>query len=103
MRVDGRGVRNQKEKKYDYLLLALSSNTIHGPARAHKKVDIQQTEGTQGNKREGCERKNVGDVGYCESYLGVIYPSMRPASSINATTQMESRDLHRNRHQKKEK
>ena len=43
------------------LLLALSSNTIHEPAYAHKKISIQQTEGTQMNKRECCE----GEGGRC--------------------------------------
>jgi len=50
------------------------------------------------NRRECCE--NVGDVGYCESYLGVKYPSVRPLSSINVMEQMESWYLQRSRHQK---
>lgn len=48
-----------KEKgKSAIQLLALSSNTIHGPAHAHKKANIQQKKGTGGNVvKEG----NVGD------------------------------------------
>ena len=43
-------------------------------------------------------KEKVEDVGYCESYLGVKYPSMRPLSSINPTAQMESWYLQRSKH-----
>ena len=50
-----------KVKKSAIQLLALSSNTIHWPAHAHKKVNIQRTEGARMNKRECCERE--GETG----------------------------------------
>jgi hypothetical protein len=44
--------------------------------------------------------EGVEDVGYCESYLEVKSPSVRPLSSINTITQKVSWDLQRNGHQK---
>lgn len=69
------GIRTQKEKRDEYetgpcvqgkeersaiLLLALSSNTTHEPAYAHKKADVLQRKVTQ-EKRGRCEGK-VGIV-----------------------------------------
>jgi len=90
----------ESRKNSAILLLALSSNTIHGPAYAHTKINIQQMKGAQMNERECCEREG-GRRGYCESYLGVKYPSMRPLLSINLVAQMESWYLQRSKHQKK--
>jgi len=42
-----------------------------------------------------------GNVGYCESYLGVKYTSVRPLTLINVATRTESWDLYESKHQGK--
>lgn len=77
------------ESKGVILLLALSSDTIHQPAYAHKQNQHPKTNRTQLNGPKYCRGK-VGGMGYRELYLGVKHPSVRLFSSIDALEQMES-------------